>query len=819
MRPASQILSRAWIGVPVVVGAFLIWAHARRVQRLDFLSSRPEWSVDAPAVDATSPTGFENGERTLIVPERNPESLQWIAQTQQMLATGTWRVRRIDYENAPYGRPLHDASPYRWWLGALAWLDHLASGRPLGAAVERMAKFADPILQLLLLAGTTVFVARRFGTISAVLVAIGIGTVFPFAAGFAAGLPEQHGLERVGAMWSVLLLVAGMAVLHETPTPKSSASVRRWFFGAGLLGGLGLWLDVENAAPILAGIVIGALAAAWLARRAASAAPAPPWHVWSWGIASMSLIGYAIEFLSDEPGLQLKLNHPLHALFWLGAGELLARTTQWIQRREPFTTARGVAAVIAALAGIAALPLAVWLSGSNQWFGRDPLVSRLVHFGPIEAESVHAWFSRDGFSATLGATLLPVVLCVLAFTLLLRRTTGVEQRVAIATAIGPTLVALVIACTQLRWWHSFDALLLALVVAASPRRSWPAFRGPVRWWWYGAGAAAAVAGALQLLTLLGRVPNRSVDEAEILSLVERDLAHWLGRRAGAGNAIVLAAPDLTTSLAFHGAIRGVATVNWENPDGFAAAVRIASARSRDEAFELTQARGITHLVVVSWDSFTDDYVRLGRGLTPKAPVPGNSFLAALRRWDIPPWIQLVPYQMPVIEGFAGHRAAVFEVVENQDPAVAASRLVEALVDMGDAAAARAAADRLKEFPGDAGALAAHAFVHVAARDNAGLSQVMSEFVSLVESGADGFLPWDRQVSVASVLAFARRTDLARDRVERCLAELDETRLRSLTPGSLLRLLRLCRSLKIEIQDPALRAFALRLVPPAQRREL
>ena len=84
-----------------------------RIQRVEHVSNLVETEA---VVDPASPTGYAGGLRQLVVPERNDDSCQWIVQTQQMLARHEWRVRHVDYDNAPFGRDILTPSPYRWWL-------------------------------------------------------------------------------------------------------------------------------------------------------------------------------------------------------------------------------------------------------------------------------------------------------------------------------------------------------------------------------------------------------------------------------------------------------------------------------------------------------------------------------------------------------------------------------------------------------------------------------------------------------------------------------------------------------------------------------
>jgi len=73
--------------------------------------------------------------------------------------------------------------------------------------------------------------------------------------------------------------------------------------------------------------------------------------------------------------------------------------------------------------------------------------------------------------------------------------------------------------------------------------------------------------------------------------------------------------------------------------------------------------------------------------------------------------------------------------------------------------------------------------------------------------------------VAIVMAQAGRIELSRDQARRCLAEVNEARLRSLTTGSLFDLLMLGHSFRLEIADPRLRDLAVGLLPGDLRSQL
>jgi hypothetical protein len=237
----------------------------------------------------------------------------------------------------------------------------------------------------------------------------------------------------------------------------------------------------------------------------------------------------------------------------------------------------------------------------------------------------------------------------------------------------------------------------------------------------------------------------------------------------------------------------------------------------EEVQDDLQARGVRYIVIPSWDPFFSEFGR--RYLVKELSDRTSLLVDELRRWNLPPWLQPVPYQMPVGGGFEGQSVRVFEVVDPQTPAAAAGRLAEYLVETGDLADAAAVAEKLRRYPGDVGALAAEAQVESARDDADAAAQTLGLLLGRLSSGGDRYLPWDRRISVAVVLARGKRFDLARDQVRRCVAEASEARLRSLSTGTLYDLLLLAHSFGLEFADPGLRDLALDLLPGDLRNRL
>jgi hypothetical protein len=800
----ARILPRLWVAVPIGACAFILWLDLGRVRRVEYVCGLEGRARKVDALDAGSPTGYAGAQRELIVPEANEDSFHWIAQTQQMFARGEARVRHVDYENAPAGREVGSASPYRWWLGLVAWVVHKASGLPVGVCVERAALYGDPVLDLAMVAGFAAFVAWRMGRFSAALLSAGLAAVFPFASGFLPGMPDAHGLAGACALASLLVLLAGL----RAPAPGAAL----WFALAGAAGGLGMWVSIPTQVPITAGVALGAFLDAWVFRRGAAADEADPpapglWRIWACSGGATVLAAYAAEYFPGHMGSwRMDSVHPLYGLAWMGAGELLARAQPWIRGARRSWKARDIAVVVLSLAAVASVPAAYRITNDPTLLARDSTWARLTRLPDgAQAASTWAWLARDGASRAAWATLLPLALAAPAVWLATRRAAGPRSRTLVAVALGPVLVALGFACERLGWWSVLDVALLALAAGAASGESGPG-RAACRWMCAALIVAAAVPGVALVVPRDPVGPAMTLTAKESEQLIERHLAHWLSKRTGEEGVVVFAPPSETTALCFFGGLRGVGTFAADNRAGFGATLGIAAATTMEEAQGGLQGHGVRYIVIPSWDSFFEDFAHLY--LVKKFENRSSLLVTSLRRWNLPPWLRAVPYQFPV----GGASVLVFEVVDEQSPAAAASRLAEYFVETGDLGRAAAAAEALRRFPGDVGALAARAQVQNAQGDPAGAAGTLQTLLARLKNGGDRYLPWDRRVSLAMVLARGEQYKLAGEQMCRCLDGLKEDRLRSLTTASLYDLLVLAHAYHMEIADPRMRDLAIDLLP-------
>ncbi len=810
---SPQPSSRLWLIFPLLALGFVLWTSYVRVQRVEQTNNLVREPLES---DVASATGYKLGLRELIIPERNQDSYHWIVQTQTMLQQGKWRLHHVDYDNAPLGREVKTPSPYRWWLGTVAWVDHIFSARSLGQSVEQAALYADPLLHLVLLVGSALFLGWQFSPYVAVLFSGGVVFLFPFAGGFIPGMPDDRGLRLICAIWSLLPLLTAFRQrtsakpVGPTEMAEAQSRVNRWFFIGGLVGGFGLWVSVSSQVPVIIGIVLGGLLAAGSGRGEADGFPrAEAWRAWAGGGAVAVFLAYLAEYFPDGMGSwELRIIHPLYGIAWLGLGVALGQGTSWMRQGKSSLGVKGFSLMVLGLLAAAALPVVMWKMGDKGFLAGETSIFRLAKLLGYEASgSLWDWLNRDGFTVKTGAVVLPLLLVLPAGWMFFSGKTASHKRASLALALGPVLVAIGFGCWRIGSWGSLDALLLGLlvVVLGDPGL------GQVGRFYFG----GAVAGVLAFGSLLLIPPpvTSPLSDAELLGLVERDLAQWLAKRAGPAGALVLAPPGETTPFNYYGGIRGLGTLAWENLDGIQAAIRIVSAATPEESKELIERRGVTHLIIPTWDAYLNEYAQIGMG-----QVEGT-FLARIQAWHLPLWLRPVPYQIPTVAGFENQSATIFEVIEEQSDALAVSRYAAYFVEMGQLDRASRFAQILRRYPADLSVWVARADVALALGEEATKDEALKIILPKLKSGADKFLPMDRRVSLAVVLARTKQMDLAKVQVQRCLQEADEAKLRSLSTGELYRLLVLGKKFNLTMTDARLETFARGLVSADARSRL
>lgn len=795
VRPGRSFIPVWWVAVLAALG-LLALATAGRIARVDALTARPSWSVDAPPGGSASPTGHVHAQRMLIVPGQHAPSFWWIREAQQAAAEGRWRLRHVDYDAVSTGRDPGRTGPYRWWLTAVGRMHARLTGGSLGPGIERGALVADPLLLALLLAGGSAYAARYFGPLAGAGWALIGVALFPFAAGFQPGAPDPRSLAWV-------LAAAGLLPLLATAPRRSH------FIAAGITGGLGFWNDAASHGLVLGAIGIGALAAE-LARSRHADEPPLPWRAWAGAGALTTLVATLAEFGPEHFTGSLRTVHPVHALAWWGLGEVLMAAGRWRSDGRAAVRGRMAAVLGAGLLALAAWPVAAF-AGSGGGLLADDFHARELANHPRAgaASTLAAWLERADGGAASALLLSAGLLGVLGTRLYTGRTERPEWRALVLVVAGGLLV-LGCACVQLRWWNLLDVFLLAGMA-----RVWGGIRPDAAI----CRAGSLAAGLLVLPGLIVGFPARGAVEptqAEAQTLLARDFAHALVRRSGAAPIVLYSTPALSDAAGFYGGFKVVTSTDGANRAGYETAMRIAGATTEQEAAVLLQSRGITHVALPSWDPVLDHFVRLALGLSGEQPLPREAFAVALRDWDVPLWMRPMDYLIPREPVFQDHELRVFTVGEEQEPDLALSRLADFFVERGQLAEARALRDSLAAYPRSVAAVAATAGIDFALRDGVRLAAGLEALKPMLRRRTARSLPPDRRISLAVLLLRTRQPELAREQLTLALAALDESGLRRCTPGLLVNLLGATQALGVALPQPEWEDLALELIPPVAR---
>ncbi|HTO05252.1 MAG TPA: hypothetical protein VL069_16195, partial [Opitutus sp.] len=728
--------SRIWWLVLAGAFAWLAYDAVVRASHIVELSQNYGVAVDAPLPDRASSTGYALERRSLVLPTLATDARHWIAQTQAMAARTDGRLRWIEYDNAPAGREVHWASPFRWWMLSLAQADSAVTGVALPIAIERSVLWANPVLFGLLLTGLATVVARRFGVFAAALLGSALVVAFPFAMNFYAGNADHHGAAQASAVWCVL----GLLLARNSPQQG-----RRWTIASGIAGGLGLWMSAASLVPVLIGIGLGGLIEASLPPRNERA------YLWRcWGLAGgvTSLIAYLIEYAPAHFGWRLEVNHPLYALAWLGGGEGLHRLQRRLAEGSPRWKPSEIAGWLAAVIALGAAPVAILVGGTKVFTPGSPFLSALHADYIAEFQSLPAFLSGRAFQLEVLAQWIPLIGVLAMAGWLGWKLRGSSSRGVLALVLGPALVTILLLFLQIRWWGLAHGLVFVAAVQCVSLLDQPPFSRTARGTWRG----------LSFLLLLpalvaswqSTIRASHATESDLFHLAERDLAHRLRLRAGLDPLVVASAPNSTTALIYHASARGLGTMYWENSDGLRNASALFSAATFDLARELVARAGVTHLVLLSWDPFEDNYVRLDRGLPSTAPAPHDSFAAWLREGRLPAWLRPLPHSLPPHPAFNGHQMRLFEVTEERPPAVVAADAAAFAIESGDLEKAHGFEPLLAAHPESPVALATLATLQIRRRDESGFRRSVALFENLpLETVA---LTLDQSIRVSLVLA-------------------------------------------------------------------
>jgi hypothetical protein len=593
----------------------------------------------------------KDGEHTRnLVITSAPDARWWIMHAERMARTGEFRIRHTGSDNPPVGREVHWSSLQMWNLVGLGKLLSWTKDRTDLSDIEWAALFVGPVTLFLAMAAGMMISLRAFGRSVALAFPVAVLVGRPLLYFFRGGEADHHGLVAMFAMLGVLLLIAGR--LGFTESGESRAS-KGWFIWAGVMSAAGLWISAATQLPVIVATGAGVILATLVFSRKSRAALDPSvWRLWglAGGLASIGF--YLLEYFPSHMGLRLEVNNPVYALAWMAGGEMLRRAVLFLQTgKPPLRSVPDWLAVAACLILIALPAVMIVLGGERYFVISNKFLYSLHEFFINEFMSIVEVAKSTGIHYAVFAYSCTLAALVIALLAGLGKRIGRPDLATIVFAACPAGIMTALAFHQIRWSGTAAALYIPLFIASFLSLS-RLFQAGIRWRWVVAWVVLALAAIPTPVTAglryLDYVENGDmVDKASIPSVLTRDICQRLAAAEPSRRPVVLASPSCSTEIAYYGGAKAIGTLYWENLAGLRAGADIYSTTDEREAFRLIQKLGITHILLFSWDSFGQRYVRLGRGLG-KETEARDGFIPALLEGtrNQPTWLNPLFYPLP-----------------------------------------------------------------------------------------------------------------------------------------------------------------------------
>ncbi len=558
----------------------------------------------------------------------------------------------------------------------LAGLAHACGGVPLEPAIAQVAPWANPVLFACFVTALALVLRRRLGAWATGLFILTLTMLPGVEWDFSSGHPDHHGLHLMAFAGLFLgALLGGMGWVRAADAEpagaetggrfdrwlyRDAARARAWFTAACVCGGIGLWIGSTQQIVCIgvlgAGAVLGALCFASRRSGAGTSRFEPElWRHWSRVGAVTSLFFYLVEYFPWHMEMRLEVNHPLIALAWAGAGELMwaimVAKVDPARVRGRILLTRGFLGLL----GLAAMPLAI-LAGPRSWFVlRDPV---MVWSAWVISEG-RPWLDpRQPLAALFhlwNETGVLMFAVPLAVGVLFWRRQEPWRRGALLTLLLATAVFLGWTLLQIRWLGFLEISLLLLTLAAvfclpfrppGRARAWLLLAFLLPSW--------AIFGVLQIRTLRERAePHALVLLKSMMALKEAAWNLELHSRGGDRPARVMAPPGDSPTLHYYGGVETVGSYYWENLVGAHATIDFYNDVGDDaEARRIVRERGVDFVLAVAEPTFVLEMqtLKTGRVNVPEARRTLAFRLSSPSPAGVPPWLERVPLlDAPVAE--------------------------------------------------------------------------------------------------------------------------------------------------------------------------
>ncbi len=590
-----------------------------------------------------------------VYPVFAADALTWVRHAISLTEGNGPQLRFTTIDNAPNGREVHWNSAWAWAIVGAGKVNQLFTGQPLPNAIERATVWLNPFALLCLIIVISAWATQRAGLMAGIIVVVATVCTDRMFEGFFPTYVDHHGLLTI----SVFAMMLGALCMgggwwqerteHGLPLlPVSPEVARKSAIFSAISGACGLWVSAASVIPPIALVGLSGLLVVLLQGRTAlrQGAQFDPgvWRLWGQVGAGFSLFFYLLEYFPTHLGMRLEANHPLHAIAWLGGGELIAQISdRWLGAKE--SRWANLRSLIWPVAVVLAGPLTLLIGGSKVFIVFDPFMSNL-HNRYIQ-EFLPLWVTLRGFNAQLMFQIiaidnLPLIAAIA--TLSYRRR---ESPLVLWFATAAAFLFNAMGWAQSRWLLNASGvqICLAMTVVAV----WTISLRPAARWL----SALALVGVFYLPTGILRytssakdVEARRVSPKDATAAIYRDIAAAIRATQPTGEIVLLTSPNASTAIGYYGRFKTLGTLYWENSEGLKAAASIFGARSEEEAAKLIIKNKVTHIAIIAEENFIAPYYEL---LHPNPTAEEVKKCFGLRLFAdkvVPQWLQMIPYKMP-----------------------------------------------------------------------------------------------------------------------------------------------------------------------------
>lgn len=445
-----------------------------------------------------------------------------------------------------------------------------------------------------------------------------------------------------------------------------------------------MWFSAASTIPAIGLIGAAGIISIWCFGRSLSASGAQfdgsLWRLWGRLGAAASVCFYLLEYAPNHLGLRLEVNHPIYALAWWSGAEIVALLADH-HLAGTGGLPKPLGRLAMCLVALAVAPLTIALGGIHVFVVSDPFVAKVPMtvaegLSLFAAKDVFGWQAFFGYA---GWNLLPVPV---ALWLIFRRTTRSRFILVFSTLVALGFVVLLF--SQVRWslGASGPVLCLLLIATATALDS----RSPrTRWLVVGAiGGLLFIPTAIRRISVVeDTVSARQADRMDLQQILYRDAAAAIRASQPQGDIVLLASPNGSCGMGYYGQFKTIGTLYWENYRGMRTAAEIFCASGEESALELVRSHGITHIAMISEESFLSQFFSILHPELPPEDLRKTFGYSLLVKQTLPRWLRPIPYKAPTDVAIPDLRVILLQVVPEQKDFEAVWHIGRAQLALGE----------------------------------------------------------------------------------------------------------------------------------------